>query len=61
MIPYSVKDLKIDEPKVNEKAKSKVVKEISNAWKNTSRIDYKGWVWVRKDKLTAYLEQQKTI
>ena len=50
MIPYSVKDLKIDEPKVNEKAKSKVVKEISNAWKNTSRIDYKGWVWVRKDK-----------
>ena len=28
MIPYSVKDLKIDEPKVNEKAKSKVVKEI---------------------------------
>jgi len=33
MIPYSVKDLKIDEPKVNEKAKSKVVKEISNAWK----------------------------
>ena len=59
MIPYSVKDLKIDEPKVNEKAKSKVVKEISNAWKNTSRIDYKGWVWVRKDKLHSILRTTK--
>ena len=59
MIPYSVKDLKIDEPIVNEKAKSKVVKEISNAWKNTSRIDYKGWVWVRKDKLHSILRTTK--
>ena len=59
MIPYSVKDLKIIEPVVNENAKSKVVKEISNAWKNTSIIDYKGWVWVKKDRLHSILRTTK--
>lgn len=59
MIPYSVKDLNIDEPIIDEKAKSKVVKEISNAWKNTSMIDYKGWVWVKKDKLHSILRTTK--
>ena len=59
MIPYSVKDLDIIEPEVNKDAKSKVVKEISNAWKNTSMIDYKGWVWVKKDKLHSILRTTK--
>ena len=59
MIPYSVKDLEIVDPIVNKNAKSKVVKEISNAWKNTSMIDYKGWVWVKKDKLHSILRTTK--
>lgn len=59
MIPYSVKDLDILEPEVNKDAKSKVVKEISNAWKNTSIIDYKGWIWVKKDKLHSILRTTK--
>lgn len=52
--------MKIVEPVVNENAKSKVVKEISNAWKNTSMIDYKGWVWVKKDKLHSILRTTKS-
>ena len=59
MIPYSVKDLTIVEPTPPPKAKSKVVKEISNAWKNTAHIDCKGWVWVSKDKLHSILRTTK--
>lgn len=33
--------------------------EISNAWKNTSIIDYKGWIWVKKDKLHSILRTTK--
>ncbi len=51
--------MKIVEPEVNENAKSKVVKEISNAWKNTSKIDYRGWVWVKKDRLHSILRTTK--
>ena len=61
MIPYSVKDLEIIEPEVNKDAKSKVVTEISNAWKNTSMIDYRGWVWVKKDKLHSILRTTKNF
>ncbi|MEG0856748.1 MAG: hypothetical protein RSG52_09725 [Terrisporobacter sp.] len=55
-----MKDLAITEPTVDENAKSKVVKEISNAWKNTSVIDYKGWVWIKKDKLHSILRTRKS-
>lgn len=60
MIPYSVKDLNIVEPIVDEKAKGKVVKEISNAWKNATVIDNKGWLWVSKDKLHSILRTKKS-
>ena len=39
----------------NENAKRKVVTEISNAWKDATCIDNKGWLWVRKDKLHSIL------
>ena len=59
MNPYSVKNLSIVEPVPNKDAKSKVVKEISNAWKDTSIIDYRGWIWVKKDKLHSILRTTK--
>ena len=59
MIPFSVKELKFEEPVVSEKAKKKVVKEISNAWKEATIIDNKGWLWVRKDKLHSILRTTK--
>ena len=59
MLPYSVSNLNIVDPIVNEKAKSKVVKEISNAWKYTTVIDNKGLIWVRKDKLHSILRTRK--
>ena len=59
MLPYSVKDLTFIEPIADKKAKSKVVKEISNAWKDATVIDSKGWLWVRQDKLHSILRIRK--
>lgn len=54
-----MRDISFEEPIPNENAKSKVVTEISNAWKNATYIDNKGWLWVRKDKLHSILRTNK--
>lgn len=43
----------------DERAKKKVITEISNAWQAATRFDNKGWLWIRKDKLHCILRTQK--
>lgn len=60
MIPFiQGKDLAFKEPIVNTRASKKVTKELSNAWKDGTVIDEKGWMWVKKDKLHSILRTNK--
>lgn len=59
ILKYPAKELDIIDPIVDSRAKGKVVKEISNAWKDCTVIDNKGWLWVRKDRLHSILRTKK--
>lgn len=59
IVSHPVKELDILDPIVDSRAKGKVVKEISNAWKDSTIIDSKGWLWVRKDRLHSILRTKK--
>lgn len=56
---YSVKDLSFTEPSINSHAHKATVTGISNAWKEGTIIDAKGWLWVNTDKLHTILRTNK--
>ncbi|MDZ5253560.1 hypothetical protein [Clostridium sp. LIBA-8841] len=56
---YSGNDFDFKEPERNEELSSKVHKEIDNAWKGSSFLDNKGWVWIREDRLHSILRTTK--
>lgn len=56
---YSVKDLTFIEPPINSCADKGTVTGISNAWKEGTIIDAKGWLWVNTDKLHTILRTNK--
>nr|WP_307991495.1 hypothetical protein [uncultured Niameybacter sp.] len=56
---YPVKDLTFIEPTLNSHANKGTVTGISNAWREGTIIDAKGWLWVNTDKLHTILRTNK--
>lgn len=55
----SANDFEFSKPDIDEELSSKVCKEIENAWKGSSFLDNKGWIWVREDRLHSILRTTK--
>ncbi|MGG5461322.1 hypothetical protein [Clostridium sp. B9] len=59
VLKYSASDFEFEMPEKEEELAPKVYKEIENAWKGSSFLDDKGWVWIREDRLHSILRTTK--